>query len=355
MKKTSILIFLAFIGVQINAQSLKVISNQTTIPLGSSYWITNTFPFNDANVRLRLHARADNFNAAFIDYWQNLYFRSGATNSNTTMHISDNGFVGINGVAIPARITTTSNGTFNLRSNFRLQAYGNAISNDWYTFSDSALKENITPITNVLTQIQKMHPIEYNYKSAKLSENSPTSDSTIDSTNINPTTDPKRRYGFTAQEVKRVFPNLESEFNENLGVVNYVGFVPLLVKAVQEQQTIIENQTLEIAQLRQEIVNWKGRSIDTPSDKTRLFQNNPNPFNGVTTFTYFIDENSTVTNSVIEIRNIMGTLQSTLTLGDQSGLGSIDYNGTNLNQGFYIYTLKINGSIKDSKMFLKEN
>jgi hypothetical protein len=51
----------------------------------------------------------------------------------------------------------------------------------------------------------------------------------------------------------------------------------------------------------------------------------------------------------------MGNLKATLSLGDRSGLGQVDFDGSNLTQGYYIYTLKLNGSIKDSKMFLKEN
>ena len=51
----------------------------------------------------------------------------------------------------------------------------------------------------------------------------------------------------------------------------------------------------------------------------------------------------------------MGNLKNTLTLGDRSGMGQIEYNGSSLSHGYHIFTLKVNGSIKDSKMFLKEN
>lgn len=50
----------------------------------------------------------------------------------------------------------------------------------------------------------------------------------------------------------------------------------------------------------------------------------------------------------------MGTVQSTLTLVDKSGIGSIEFVGSQLNQGLYIYTLRVDGVIKDSKMFLIE-
>ena len=175
MKKLSILstmVILSIFALKINAQtSFKVTGGQTTIPLGSSYWITNTFPFSDANIRLRLHARSDGFDAAIIDYWKNLYFRSGSPGSNTRVHFSDDGFVGINGVANSGRVRSCGFLGLSTCSNFRLQVFSNAISNDWYTFSDSSLKENVTPITNVMTQLMKMNPIEYNYTKAIINSN----------------------------------------------------------------------------------------------------------------------------------------------------------------------------------------
>jgi flagellar hook assembly protein FlgD len=124
-----------------------------------------------------------------------------------------------------------------------------------------------------------------------------------------------------------------------------MGFIPLLVRGLQEQQVIIE-------QLKQEVQELKGKTVYTDVDKTKLFQNNPNPFRGTTTFTYYIDESTNVSGAVIEIRNIMGTLQNSITLGDKSGLGKIEFNAENLAEGYYVYALKVNGNLKDSKMLL---
>ena len=85
-----------------------------------------------------------------------------------------------------------------------------------------------------------------------------------------------------------------------------------------------------------------------------MFQNTPNPFDGITKISYFIDENINISIATIEVRDIMGNLKATLALGDRSGIGEVDYDGSSLTQGYYIYTLKVNGGVKDSKMFLKE-
>ncbi|HBL75591.1 MAG: hypothetical protein A2W90_05220 [Bacteroidetes bacterium GWF2_42_66] len=55
-------------------------------------------------------------------------------------------------------------------------------------------------------------------------------------------------YGFTAQEVKEVFPGLVREVDDSLKfmAINYDGFVPLLVEALKEQQTTIDKLGKEI-------------------------------------------------------------------------------------------------------------
>jgi hypothetical protein len=266
---------------------------------------------------------------------------------NYKMHIRDEGHVGINGIANPGYTRVGGFlGMGSRRSDFYLQVYGNAVSHGWWTFSDSSIKENVVQIQNILPQLLKMKPIEYNYKPIKLSAESKDTIKGEDTAyNNSIDTDSKKHYGFTAQEVSRIFPVLEEAYTEKIGVVNYVEFVPLLVRGIQEQQAIIET-------LKQEIADLKGKTVYTDVDKTKLFQNDPNPFRGTTNFTYFIDENVTVSNAMIEVRNIMGVIQSTVTLDDKSGLGKATFDSNGLADGYYIYTLKINGSVKDSKMLL---
>jgi hypothetical protein len=161
------------------------------------------------------------------------------------VNIGTSGFMGVNGLPAPATIVRCST---SICANLRLQVFGNAASNGWYTFSDSSIKENIEPISNVLPELLKMHPISYNYKPVKLSA---TEGDTSSSDTIVPTTDASRRYGFTAQEVKRVFPILQKDYTETIGVVDYVSFVPLLVSGIQEQQKTIDSLNLQIQNLRQ--------------------------------------------------------------------------------------------------------
>jgi hypothetical protein len=364
MKKLSLIIL--FITAQVSAFTqitpvLKVNDGNTggnngkCVQIGSENTSSNLWYLS-----LGKGTGSSNWGAWAIEHWNdglNFWKPYPTSNSgNFKLHIHDEGFVGINGKANP-------NATFNTKGNFRLQVFGNTLTDRLEQFSDSILKENVVSIGTAIPKLMQMTPIEYNYKAKRLSGiNVECLDKLEIANDTLPHFDNKRRYGFTAQQVKRVFPLLEETYNESLGVVDYIGFIPLLVRGVQEHQNTIDtlrNQidslNLQIQNLRQEIINWQGRSIDTiGQSRSRLFQNTPNPFDGNTTITYFIDENTAVTSASIEVRNIMGALQSTIVLNDGTGLGSVVYNGSNLTAGYFIYTLKINGSVKDSKMFLKE-
>lgn len=318
---------------------------------------TTSTPYGDWNIQLY----GQNYPKS-LNFWK----PGGSFNAGDfKFAISQYGHVAIGGEPNPWFQKTT--GSFWSQSqvqNFKLQVYGNvvAIGGNYFTHSDSAMKENMVAIpNNTLSQLLKLEPLKYNYKAnidlgCKNLDSSSTNDANItDKVTNPPLNDTSLHFGFTTQAIGRIFPNLVSGIGTS-EALNYIEFIPLLVKGIQEQQKIIDSQKLEIAQLRQEIVNWKGRSIDSTSqNQTRLFQNNPNPFDGVTTITYFIDESTAISNATIEVRNIMGNLQSTITLADRSGVGEVTYDGSSLTQGYYIYTLKVNGATKDSKMFLKEN
>lgn len=363
MKKITLSIFLISIILNLTAQNpiFKVNSGTTggnngkCLQIGSENTTGNLWYLS-----LGKGTGSSNWGAWAIEHWNDgLNFWKPyptANNGNFKLHIHDEGFVGINGKANPSA-------THNGKNNFRLQVFGNTLTDRLEQFSDSSLKENVVNIGSAMQRLMLMTPIEYNYKAKRLSGLNTECLEKLELANDTlPHFDSKRRYGFTAQQVKRVFPLLEETYNETLGVVDYIGFVPLLVRGIQEHQSTIDtlnnkidSLNLQIQTLRQEIINWQGRSIDTiGQSRSRLFQNNPNPFDGITTITYFIDEAAAVTSATIEVRNIMGNLQSTITLNDGTGLGSVTYNGGNLTAGYYIYTLKINGSVKDSKMFLKE-
>ncbi|HEY6504453.1 MAG TPA: tail fiber domain-containing protein [Chitinophagaceae bacterium] len=114
--------------------------------------------------------------------------------------------------------------------------------------SDLRLKRNIEPLPGVLPGLMKLQPKKYLMK-----YNNPGNRITI---------------GFIAQDLKRYFPELVSVvdgtmlgYNEipDMHTVNYSQLSVVSIKAIQEQQAIIEMLQQEINELRQDIKFLKGK------------------------------------------------------------------------------------------------
>ena len=104
-------------------------------------------------------------------------------------------------------------------SNKQLDLYASNIYFHGTTFnlSDINLKENIEPIHSSLDLVSKLRGVSYNWKNKKNT----------------------KEIGFIAQEVESILPNMVNTKDDGLKSVNYMGMIALLVEAVKEQQTQI--------------------------------------------------------------------------------------------------------------------
>jgi len=142
-----------------------------------------------------------------------------ATNFNT----ANAAFVVGNGTAISA-----------LSDAFVVRFNGDAtLSGDLTINSDARLKDNIQPLGSTLN---KLHQIEAKTYSFKKDEGHTS------------------KIGLLAQEVQAVFPELVTEGADGILSVNYQGLVPVLINAINEQDTKIaalEAQNAEIKELKE--------------------------------------------------------------------------------------------------------
>jgi hypothetical protein len=108
---------------------------------------------------------------------------------------------------------------------------------DW---SDARLKENIKPLENNLNRILLLRGVSYNMKKEFYN----ISDQEMLSKAMN---ENKIDFGFLAQEIKEVFPEVVSlDSTTNYYSVNYVKLIPVLIEAVKEQQAQIEELKKQI-------------------------------------------------------------------------------------------------------------
>jgi len=99
--------------------------------------------------------------------------------------------------------------------------------------SDLRLKKDINLIGTVLPAIMKLQPKTYHYKTNE--DGSPLS------------------YGFIAQEVEKFFPDfVTTKGPDNMKAIAYQEFTIVAIKAIQEQQTIIETQQKQMDALQKE-------------------------------------------------------------------------------------------------------
>jgi hypothetical protein len=136
-----------------------------------------------------------------------------------------------------------SNPTFRLQlPNVSSDASGRARANAWTTYSDSRIKTKRNNIPYGLKEIRQLLPLIYFQHDSKF-----TKDSLVLSENG------IYDIGFIAQEVHKIIPEIvcipESDQNELWGI-NDEKLTPVIVRAIQQQQDIIEAGEKEIRDLK---------------------------------------------------------------------------------------------------------
>lgn len=115
---------------------------------------------------------------------------------------------------------------FSVTADGVVSAAGNFYSNgNVLTTSDRRLKTNITPLEKSIDKVMKLNGVTFNWdRSVAKNANASTT----------------LQYGFIAQELEKVIPELVSDGPDGYKTVNYIGVIPVLTQAMQEQQKEIE-------------------------------------------------------------------------------------------------------------------
>jgi hypothetical protein len=149
-----------------------------------------------------------------------------------------------NGTAVNAQIAANND-------RWGLYSPDETLTLGYFVISDKRLKDNIVNINQGIDAIKKLKPVQYNWKKGNA---------------INANTN-SLNYGFLAQNILEVAPNLvaqnsipvlegkigpdmdHSKRTYDYHSVNYQGLIPVLTKAIQEQQQIIEKLEHRIEEL----------------------------------------------------------------------------------------------------------
>jgi endosialidase-like protein len=231
---------------------------------------------------------------------------------------------------------------------YTLEVFGSALAIDgMWVDSDLKLKKDINDFSSALDVIKQLRPKTYFFKKEEYK-------------NLNLSS--SKQHGFVAQELEKVLPELvqssqqpvrikangEPEM-EDVKSVNYIELIPILTKALQEQQQQIDELKQQVNQLSVS----KGATENTASAKTTdiavsnaLEQNIPNPFNHTTTINYTLPKQ--FTNAQIIIRDQNGNALKRTTVSG-TGKGILNLDATAFSSGTYTYSLVVDGHLIDTK------
>jgi hypothetical protein len=227
--------------------------------------------------------------------------------------------------------------------------------------SDERLKSNMLLLNNekMLNKLMLLKPIEYNYKQVETETDSLNSDGERVKYNTKRYYEEsqefqKKHYGFLAQELQKVYPDLVYEGGDGYLEINYTGLIPLLVSSIQElnekiytleralnSDAVRNNASANASQqktaLQQEIIN---------ETVAALFQNSPNPFSEKTEIAYYLPQDTQ--RAFLYVYDMNGNQLKQLSL-TQKGNASNSINGGQLGAGMYLYSLIADNQLIDTK------
>ncbi len=116
-------------------------------------------------------------------------------------------------------------------------AYMASGATSWASASDERVKDIIEPIENATEKLSGLRTVIGKYKTDE---------------------EGTRRSFLIAQDVQAVFPEAVDTSNEDEFGVRYQDMIPVLVKAIQEQQAMIASQSAIITQLQADVAALKG-------------------------------------------------------------------------------------------------
>ena len=269
---------------------------------------------------------------------------------------------------------------------YQFTVWGNMQANGFISNSDRKLKTNIQSLGDVFSAVdvvKKLNPVTYDFKTDEYKiMNLPAA----------------KQYGFIAQELQEVLPNLVQSSNtavsrdengnlvrDEILSVNYLEVIPILTEAIKEQQQSIDTKTEDL--ITQQIINEEqAQKIDELNSKLdevlnkmnnfetslsqccsnynggttpslgegryglpSLEQNIPNPFMQSSFIKFYIP--STAKNSSIIISDVNGRVIKTFS-NLSIGFGTINIIGGELAAGNYEYTLLIDENKIDTKQMI---
>ena len=172
--------------------------------------------------------------------------------------------------------------------------------------SDERFKEQIEPVEDVLSSLEGLQAVSYILKNdfaecrdgladMPVVTEKDSKDKEFFEQYYGKLSQGSERYGFLAQNVKDVFPQLVHTDNSGYMYVDYIGLIPILVQSINELRAELaelkgENQE-ETAPVMMSPQQTAQNELEADLTSAKLYQNAPNPWSSETVIRYRLPEN----------------------------------------------------------------
>lgn len=228
---------------------------------------------------------------------------------------------------------------------YELDVNGDISCVSLFQTSDARYKTNIGEVSNASEKLFQLTPHTYSFMETK--------DRIFDK---------KNHFGFIAQEVEKVYPELVSKNAEGYYAVNYTEFIPLLLQSLKEEDQKINelsnklaSKDAEIAAMQERLSSLENKLQGCCANNTKLDninnvrstleQNKPNPFSSETIIGFNIVEN--YSQAFIGIYDMSGKEINRIRVSKD--MKEVTLSSHELVSGLYMYGLIIDGNVIDMK------
>ena len=172
---------------------------------------------------------------------------------------------------------------------------------------------------------------------------------------VAPTSDPvvsfgKSYYALDVNAVKQSFPALIIEDAKGNEYVNYTQLVPILVQAIKELKTELDDLKEAVAASGTRKVNAATNIATNTLDEGwgSISQNTPNPFTGQSTVRVSVPDDAS--DAYIDILTLNGA--SVKRIPVSNGLSEVSLSSFDFAPGTYLYTLVVNGKVSETRRMI---
>lgn len=225
----------------------------------------------------------------------------------------------------------------------------NLIAPSYLTLSDARLKTNVVSLNESFLKLQDVNAVSYNLSASSSSEASVMSEK--DSKANDKIKDDRTHFGFIAQEIQEIFPNLVVEDEAGLLAVDYTGFIPLLVEAYKDLSNKVKEQENVITTLvGQRGPSYMPASVNSVAVQNAVLkQNKPNPFNSSTSIECTLPQN--VNSAFLCVYDLQGKQVYRIDIRERGDVVNV-IDASYFTPGMYIYSLITDGIEVDSKRMI---